>query len=91
MATGKLEKELENYSISLIASEVRYRKLFETAKDGISLIDPLTEKVIDANPFLVAMFGYSLDDVVGKKPWEPPAIKDTDASKALFKKVQEKG
>ena len=48
MANGKLEKELEDIQHELIASEVRYRKLFETAKDGILLIDPLTEKAIDA-------------------------------------------
>jgi PAS domain S-box-containing protein len=91
MANGKLEKELEDIQHELIASEVRYRKLFETAKDGILLIDPLTEKVIDANPFLLDMIGYSLDDVIGKKLWEIGAIKDVEESKALFKTLQEKG
>jgi PAS domain S-box-containing protein len=91
MATGKLEKELKEIQHDLIASEVRYRKLFETAKDGILLIDPVTEKVIDANPFLLDMIGYSLDDVIGKKLWEIGAIKDIAASKALFKTLQEKG
>ena len=91
MANGKLEKELEKIQHELIASEVRYRKLFETAKDGILLIDPVTEKVIDANPFLLTMIGYSLGEVIGKKLWEIGAIKDIEASKALFKTLQEKG
>jgi len=91
MANGKLEEELEDIQHKLITSEVRYRKLFETAKDGILLIDPLTEKVIDANPFLLEMIGYSLDDVVGKKLWEIGAIKDIAASKELFKTLQKTG
>ncbi len=75
----------------LITSELRYRKLFETAKDAILLIDPLTERIIDANPFLLEMIGYSLADVVGKKLWEIGAIKDMEATKALFETLQEVG
>ena len=35
----------------LIASEVRYRRLFESAKDGILILDAVTGKIIDVNPF----------------------------------------
>ncbi len=91
MADEDFEKELKGIQHKLAASEVRYRKLFETAKDGILLIDPVTEKVIDANPFLLEMIGYSLDDVIGKKLWEIGAIKDIEASKKLFEELQEKG
>ncbi len=72
-------------------SEVRYRKLFETAKDGILLIDPLTEKIIDANPFLLEMLGYPLEEIVGKKLWEIAAIKDIPATKLMFQELQTKG
>jgi PAS domain S-box-containing protein len=84
-------KELRDMQDKLITSELRYRKLFETAKDAILLIDPLTEQIIDANPFLLGMIGYSLADVVGKKLWEIGAIKDIEATKALFKTLQETG
>ena len=43
---------------ALQLSEVRYRRLFETAKDGILLLDFSTARVIDANPMLAKMFGY---------------------------------
>jgi PAS domain S-box-containing protein len=74
----------------LLSSEVRYRKLFETAKDGILLIDPVTEKIIDANPFLLEMIGYSLADVTGKKLWEMGAIRNIEAAKAIFEELQKK-
>lgn len=72
-------------------SEVRYRKLFETAQDGILLIDPGTEKIIDANPFLLKMIGYSLDETVGKKLWEIGTFSDIKATKEIFSELQSKG
>lgn len=75
----------------LAVSEIRYRKLFETAKDGILLIDPATEKIIDANPFLLKLIGYSLDEIVGKKLWEIGAIKDIEVAKLMFQELQLKG
>ena len=69
-------------------SEIKYRKLFETAQDGILLFDPLTEKIIDANPFLLDIIGQSLEEVIGKKLWELGPFKDIKASKEAFKKLQ---
>jgi PAS domain-containing protein len=47
-------------------SELRYRRLFEKAKDGILILDTDTGKVIDANPFMTSLLGYSLDEFLGK-------------------------
>ena len=38
-------------------SEVRYRRLFETAKDGILILDADTGIITEANPYLQAMLG----------------------------------
>ena len=54
----------------LIASEVRYRRLFESAKDGILILDADTGLVADVNPFLIEMLGYSQTAFLGKKIWE---------------------
>jgi len=75
----------------LLISEVRYRKLFETAKDGILLIDPLTEKIIDANPFLLDMIKYSKEEILGKELWEIGAVKDIAYAKMMFAELQAKG
>ncbi len=81
----------EDIDHKLLVSEMRYRKLFETAKDGILLIDPATEKIIDANPFLLDMIGYSLCDIIGKKLWEIGTFEDIEVTKALFAELQKNG
>jgi PAS domain-containing protein len=42
---------------TLRASELRYRRLFETAQDGILLLDANTGQITDANPFLTNFIG----------------------------------
>ena len=76
---------------ALKASETRYRRLFETAQDGILILDADTGQIDDVNPFLIDMLGYTYKDFQGKKLWEIGAFKDTKASKAAFTKLQRKG
>ena len=37
---------------ALLDSEIRYRRLFETAKDGVLILDTQTGRITDANPFM---------------------------------------
>ena len=76
---------------ALKSSEMRYRRLFETAQDGILILDAETGQISDVNPFLVEMLGYSHEDFLGKKLWEIGAFKDIEASKAAFSELQGKG
>ena len=76
---------------ALKISEKRYRRLFETAQDGILILDAETGQITDVNPFLVEMLGYSHEDFLGKKLWEIGVFKDVDASKASFLELQSKG
>jgi PAS domain S-box-containing protein len=76
---------------ALEASEIRFRRLFETAKDGILILDPDTGAIIDANPFLLELLGYSHADLLGKHFWEIGLLGDIDASRASFRELQEKG
>jgi len=73
---------------ALRISELRYRRLFETAQDGILLLDGATGSITDANPFLLKMLGYSLDDVFGKKLWEIGPFKDIEESRKAFRILQ---
>jgi PAS domain-containing protein len=41
------------------ASEIRYRRLFEAARDGILILDPTTRRITDANPFMTELLGYT--------------------------------
>ena len=71
-------------------SEIRYRRLFETAKDGILLLDADTGQIIDVNPFLIKLLGYSHDELLGKKLWDIGLVRDVEACRAGFQKLQEK-
>jgi PAS domain S-box-containing protein len=76
---------------ALKASETRYRRLFETAQDGILILNAETARIDDINPFLLHMLGYGYDEFVGKKLWEIGAFQDTQASKAAFVELQRQG
>ncbi len=73
----------------LLASEVRYRRLFETAKDGILILDAKTGEIVDVNPFLMEMLGYSYAELLGKQLWEIGLCKDILANKDSFFRLQE--
>ena len=47
---------------ALVASESRYRVLFENAAEGIVAIDPETRRPLFHNPAVCAMFGYSSEE-----------------------------
>ncbi|HQT91210.1 MAG TPA: PAS domain S-box protein, partial [Candidatus Kryptobacter bacterium] len=70
-------------------SEKRYRRLFESARDGILILDAETGRVVDVNPFLLQLLGYSYDALFGKYIWEIGVFKDIAASKDAFKALQE--
>jgi PAS domain S-box-containing protein len=72
------------------ASEVRYRRLFEAARDGILILDPVTRKITDANPFMTELLGYPHRQLLGKELWEIGLLKDERASRAAFRQLQRK-
>ena len=73
---------------TLKESELRYRRLFEAALDGILLLNAETGMIEDVNPYLIKMLGYSREEFVEKKLWEVGAFKDVEASKVAFEALQ---
>jgi protein-histidine pros-kinase len=73
---------------AILASELRYRRLFETAQDGILILDADTGQVVDANPFMKDLLGYSQKEFLGRKLWEIGPFKGTGASKIAFAELQ---
>jgi|UniRef100_UPI003784A95B PAS domain S-box-containing protein len=69
-------------------SEMRYRRLFETAHDGVLLLDPGTRKITDANPFMTQMLDYTHDQLVGKELFEIGLLKDETASREMFRQLK---
>ncbi|HEX8237777.1 MAG TPA: PAS domain S-box protein [Abditibacteriaceae bacterium] len=75
----------------LKASEVGYRRLFETTQDGIFILDAESGKITDANPFLEKLLGYTLTDFIGKRLWEIAPFRDKKANQAAFATLKEDG
>jgi PAS domain S-box-containing protein len=75
---------------ALGASELRYRRLFETAKEGILILDAETGMVVDVNPFLIALLGFSHEQFLGKAIWELGVFKDIVASEENFAELKAK-
>ena len=79
----------ESKQIELEESEARYRRLFETAKDGILILDGDTGRITDANPFLQDLLGYSKDELIGKALWEIGPVKNIPASQEAMRQLQD--
>ena len=69
-------------------SEVRYRRLFESAQDGILILDADTGEILDVNPFMVTLLGYTREEYLGRFLWDMGAFKDIAASRAAFEELQ---
>lgn len=73
------------------SAEIRYRRLFESARDGILILDAISCKITDANPFMVELLSYSREEFVGKEIWEIGLFKDKDESRKAFRELQATG
>jgi PAS domain S-box-containing protein len=69
---------------ALRASEARYRRLFEAAKDGILILAADTQRIVDANPFICELTGSPREAFIGKHLWEIGPFKDAAAAKGSF-------
>lgn len=92
MAQALEERELDRQAAdkALKVSESRYRRLFETAQDGILILDGETGAIEDVNPFLIDMLACTREQLLGKKLWEAPPFKEIKPSEAEFRELQGK-
>ena len=74
----------------LCDSEKRYRRLFETAKDGIMILDADTGTIEDVNPFFQEMFGYSSNELIGNLFWNVKSFSKIATCKNAFLEIQNK-
>jgi len=75
---------------ALSASELRYRRLFETAKDGIMILDAVTGMVVDVNPFLITLLGFSREQFLGKAIWDLGPFRDIVTNADKFVELRDK-
>ncbi len=56
--------------------EARFRRLFETAQDGLLLLDHITGKIVNVNKAIVELLGFSSEELLGRSLFEVGLTKD---------------
>ncbi len=86
-------QEVEHYGSeeAFERSEDRYRRLFETAHDGMLILNAETGKIKDANPYIQELTGYSKEELVGRELWEIGTFRHIVKNKERFEELVEGG
>lgn len=69
---------------------MRYRRIFESAREGILLLDAVTRKITDVNPFMEELLEYTREEFLDKELWEIGVLRDKEESMAAFVELQKK-
>ncbi|MBU3927845.1 MAG: PAS domain S-box protein, partial [Bacteroidetes bacterium] len=85
----KPQKKRSALKEEVYASEVRYQRLFESTKVGILILDAETGKIVDVNPFLIDLLGYSKKEFIKKSIWEIGAFQDIIENKDKLLELQQ--
>ena len=80
-----------HFQMGMRRSELRYRRLFEAAKDGIIIVDPATRRITDCNPYIVELLDYTRPEMIGKELWQIGLLTDESASQEAFRELQHNG
>ncbi len=78
------QKEMEN---ELRESEEKYRRLFETAQDGMLILNADSGEIMDANPYIQELLSYSKEELVGKELWQIGTFRDIVENKEKFEEL----
>ena len=81
--------EAKRISDALRTSEIRYRRLFESAHDGVLLVDVESRQITDANPMVSRLLGFSHAQLVGKAFRDSGLVSDDAANDAFFEQLRE--
>ena len=76
-------------SESMTGSEIRYRRLFETARDGILILDAETGLVEEVNPYLTGLLEYPNESIINKAIWELGFLSEVFADTDNFRELQQ--
>jgi diguanylate cyclase (GGDEF)-like protein/PAS domain S-box-containing protein len=74
---------------ALQLSEVRYRTVFETCFDGICIVNLANGAILDANPKLLELLGYTADEFVGRSAVELGLWTDLEQRDRMYETLRE--
>ena len=83
--------ERKKGEISLLQSEKRFSKIFDSSPVGISLMEPITGLIFDANNAFAAIMGYSREDIIGRTTIELNFWADLNERKAAYSLMAKDG
>jgi len=89
-ANDEFAFERQQAKDALSASEARYRRLFETAQDGILILEAHSGLIIDVNPFMTTLLDLPREEFIGKALWDIGPFRNVEASKAAFHELLDK-
>lgn len=88
---GKEKNPPANSALTMGESEERYRRLFETAQDGILMLSHPEGRIIDANPYFTRLINRTREELLGRELWELGLIADQEASRQMQRELHGKG
>ncbi|MCU1238417.1 MAG: ATPase [Candidatus Solibacter sp.] len=68
-------------------AELQYRRLFESAKDGILILDAASGLVMDANPYFSELTRYQRSEVLGKRFGDLEPFLEAEESRRLVQET----
>jgi PAS domain S-box-containing protein len=86
-----LEELVDKRTMELKESEERYRRLFQTSKDGILLLEKEKREIVDANPAITKLLGYKYEELYGRNPQDIGVLKDIGDFQNFIQKLNETG
>lgn len=72
-------------------AEIQYRRLFESSKDGVIVLESPSGRVVDANPCLLELSRYPKAEFLGRLFSELPLFLDSEEMRRLLPETIEKG
>ena len=102
LSVYQIELEMQNEQLKDSYDEIkkekrRYTDLYDfapvaymTLAPDSTILDYKTGKIIDANPFIVHLIGFSVDEIVGKELWEIGSILDKELAQNAYLELQSK-
>lgn len=72
-------------------ADQRYRRLFDGATDGLLLVDPDTQQIVESNPVASVLLGLDHDALLGKQLFETGLFKSDLASQEAFRQLRRDG
>ncbi len=86
----RLESLVKERTMALEKSELMFRKLFESAQDGILIIDADSGKIIDVNSFLLDLLNCSKDCFIEREFSHVPYFTESKILLAALGELQDK-